>query len=197
MSHVVLLLPWECHSLPVLTLLWSGHCCWALFYLNTALEWTRKHIAEISSTVCEGKHLLPNLLHILNYTQWIFKHNFGQGHLSSPYVIIMPSCVLVQLCLTLCDSREGWKWNFPGKNAFSRQEYLSGLPFPPPGDHPDPGIEPASPVSTALASRLFTLSHLRNPYIIIKIHRGTCLVVQCLRISLAIQRTLVWSLVGN
>ena len=28
---------------------------------------------------------------------------------------------------------------------FSRQEYWSGLPFPPPGDLPDPGIEPGSP----------------------------------------------------
>ena len=28
---------------------------------------------------------------------------------------------------------------------FSRQEYLSGLPFPSPGDLPDPGIEPGSP----------------------------------------------------
>ena len=30
---------------------------------------------------------------------------------------------------------------------FSRQEYLTGLPFPPPGDLPDPGIEPASLLS--------------------------------------------------
>ena len=29
--------------------------------------------------------------------------------------------------------------------GFSRQEYWSGLPFPPPGDLPDPGIEPSSP----------------------------------------------------
>ena len=29
--------------------------------------------------------------------------------------------------------------------GFSRQEYWSGLPFPSPGDLPDPGIEPASP----------------------------------------------------
>ena len=29
---------------------------------------------------------------------------------------------------------------------FSRQEYCSGLPFPPPGDLPNPGIEPESPV---------------------------------------------------
>ena len=28
---------------------------------------------------------------------------------------------------------------------FSRQEYWSGLPFPPPGDLPDPGIKPGSP----------------------------------------------------
>ena len=27
----------------------------------------------------------------------------------------------------------------------SRQEYLSGLPFPPPGNLPDPGIKPRSP----------------------------------------------------
>ena len=31
----------------------------------------------------------------------------------------------------------------------SRQEYWSGLPFPSPGDHPDPGIEPGSPALQA------------------------------------------------
>ena len=31
-----------------------------------------------------------------------------------------------------------------------RQEYWSGLPFPLPGDLPDPGLEPASPASPAL-----------------------------------------------
>ena len=36
---------------------------------------------------------------------------------------------------------------------FPRQEYWSGLPFPPPGDLPDSGTEPASP---ALAGRFFT-----------------------------------------
>ena len=33
---------------------------------------------------------------------------------------------------------------------FSRKEYWSGLPFPTPEDLPDPGIEPASPMSPAL-----------------------------------------------
>ena len=32
----------------------------------------------------------------------------------------------------------------PLSMGFSRQEYWSGLPFPPPGDLPDPGMEPES-----------------------------------------------------
>ena len=33
--------------------------------------------------------------------------------------------------------------------GFPRQEFWRGLPFPSPGDLPDPGIEPASPALTA------------------------------------------------
>ena len=42
--------------------------------------------------------------------------------------------------------------------GFSRQENWSGLPWPPPGDLPDPGIEPVSLTSPALAGGLFTTS---------------------------------------
>ena len=35
----------------------------------------------------------------------------------------------------------------PLSMGFPRQEYSSGLPFPPPGDLPDPGIESGSPAS--------------------------------------------------
>jgi len=41
--------------------------------------------------------------------------------------------------------------------GFSRQEYWSGLPFPPPGDLPDPGTRPASLMSPAPADRFFTI----------------------------------------
>ena len=44
----------------------------------------------------------------------------------------------------------------PLSMGFSRQEYWCGLPFPPPGDLPDPGIEPASLVSPALVGGFFT-----------------------------------------
>ena len=44
----------------------------------------------------------------------------------------------------------GFEWvsvarQAPLSTGFSRQEYWSGLPFPSPGDLPDPGIEPGSP----------------------------------------------------
>ena len=37
----------------------------------------------------------------------------------------------------------------PQSVKFSRQEYWNGLPFPSPGDLPDPGIEPRSPTLQA------------------------------------------------
>ena len=45
-------------------------------------------------------------------------------------------------------------YKVPPSVEFSRQEYWSGLPFPSPGDLPNPGIEPGSPVLQADA---FTL----------------------------------------
>ena len=44
----------------------------------------------------------------------------------------------------------------PLSMGFSRQEYCSGLPCPPPGDLPNPGIEPASFMFPVLADGFFT-----------------------------------------
>ena len=46
----------------------------------------------------------------------------------------------------------------PPSMGFSRQEYWSGFSGPPPGDLPDPGIELASLMSSALAGKFFTTS---------------------------------------
>ena len=60
---------------------------------------------------------------------------------------------VAQSCPTLCDPRD---CSLPRSSSmgFSRQEYWGGLPFPPPGDLPNPGIEPRSPAlqSDALPS---------------------------------------------
>ena len=56
--------------------------------------------------------------------------------------------VKVKSCPTLCDP-----WTLahqaPLSMGFSGQKYWSGLPFPSPGDLPDPGIEPRSPTLQA------------------------------------------------
>ena len=51
----------------------------------------------------------------------------------------------------------------PLSMGFSRQEFWSGLPFPSPGDLPDPGIKPTSLASSALVGRFFTTVPLGKP----------------------------------
>ena len=60
--------------------------------------------------------------------------------------------LVAQLCLTLCSPMD---YGLPGSSSmgFPRQEYWSGLPFPAPGDLPNPGTKPVSP---ALIGRFFT-----------------------------------------
>ena len=69
--------------------------------------------------------------------------------------------LVVQSCMTLCDPMD---FSPPGSSVhgISRQEYWSGLPFPSPGDLPDPGIEPVSP---ALAGGFFTTEPPGKPLV--------------------------------
>ena len=60
--------------------------------------------------------------------------------------------LFVTLCTVCCQA--------PLSMGFSRQEYWSRWPFPPPGDLPDPGIEPVSP---ALQVDYLPQSHLGSP----------------------------------
>ena len=72
--------------------------------------------------------------------------------------------------------------------GFSRQEYWSGLPFPLPGELPEPEIKPLSP---ALQVILYPLSHWGNPYIFIN---WASLVAQMIKNLLAMQETQIPSL---
>ena len=66
---------------------------------------------------------------------------------------------LAQSCPTLCDPMVALQ--APLSLEFSRQESWRGLPFPPPGDLPDPRIKPVTPV---LASRFFTTGTTWNAW---------------------------------
>ena len=67
------------------------------------------------------------------------------------------ACMWLQLCLTLCDPMD---YSPPGSSVmgFSRQQYWSGLPCPPPGDLPDPGIKSVSLNVTCIGGGFFTAS---------------------------------------
>ena len=65
------------------------------------------------------------------------------SHFSCVWLFVIPWTVACQAPMSI---------------GFSRQEYWSGLPCPPPGDLPNRGFEPVSLLSPALAGRLFTTS---------------------------------------
>ena len=67
---------------------------------------------------------------------------------------------LHQSCSTLCDPMNCVAHQAPLSMGFSRQEYWSGLPCPPPGDILDPGIEPMSSTAPALAGGFLLPAHL-------------------------------------
>ena len=77
------------------------------------------------------------------------------------YVIaccVLPACKGVAV---LSDSSSPpWTVSYlaPLSMGFSRKEYWSGLPSPPPGNLPDPGIKPKFLISPALADGFFTTS---------------------------------------
>ena len=75
------------------------------------------------------------------------------------------TCVSVRSIMSDCDPMD---CSPPGSilsMEFSRQEYWNGLPFPPPGDLPNPGIKPVSLESPALAGRFFTTVLPGKPYL--------------------------------
>ena len=70
---------------------------------------------------------------------------------------------LLQLSLTLCDPMDCIAHQVLLPMGFSRQEHWNGLPCSPPGDLPNPGIEPSSLASPVLAGGFFTIEPPRKP----------------------------------
>ena len=104
-----------------------------------AQEPCRNPLALIPSIPrCSSIHLDPVLLLPLS----------SQAHSILQRQLLPPCVWCVQLCPTLCDPMG---CSPPGSSVHGifRQEYCSGLPFPSPGNLPNPGIEPRSPVLQA------------------------------------------------
>ena len=72
--------------------------------------------------------------------------------------------LVAQSCLSLCHFMDYIAHQAPRSMGFCRQEYWSGLPFPPLGDLPNPGIEPASLMSPSWQAGSFPLAPPGKPW---------------------------------
>ena len=80
----------------------------------------------------------------------------------SPTYVVMHAYMIVASVVSISFFATLWTVTHqaPLPMAFSRQQYWSGLPYPPPGHLPEPRIKPASPAKPA--SRFFTAKPLRK-----------------------------------
>ena len=86
----------------------------------------------------------------------LLKEKFSSRNLNSSYVTqCMCVCSVSKSCSTVGPPCTVACQALPYMGFF-RQEYRNELPFPPPGDLPNSGIEPTSPVFPALAGRYLT-----------------------------------------
>ena len=94
---------------------------------------------DFSSAAMDARGLENQTFQVLREITF---HQESRAPLMSRHVLV------AQSRLTLCDP-----WTVahqaPLTMKFSRQEYWSGLPFPSPGDLPNPGIKPRSPALQA------------------------------------------------
>ena len=121
--------------------------------------------AESSPLLCmlHGIAVLRCMYYFLPADGWC-DNQFGQTQVQ---------ILLWRYVLDVCTLSSVWLFATPWTVAnqvplpmgFSRPEYWSGLPFPPPRDRPKSGIKPSSPVSPALASRFFTTAPPGNPLV--------------------------------
>ena len=103
---------------------------------------------------------------------YCYMDKFWQGGLEGILVSVLCSSGSLRVCLReirlqdacvlshsfLSDSCDPTDCSPPGSSVHGifQTRILSGLPFPSPGDLPDPGITPVSPASPLLAGRFFT-----------------------------------------
>lgn len=78
----------------------------------------------------------------------IFTLNLIQGSSNQDRVVLVLIWAQLLSCVRLCQT--------PQCIRFPRQESWSGMPFPPPGYHPNPGIKPTSPESPTQVGGFFT-----------------------------------------
>ena len=127
---------------------WTRVSCIAgAFFTNWAIREALR-VAKTFLKKKKNKVLGPSLLYIKSYYKSMVSNTVWYR-----YMCMLSHFTHVQFFVTPCTVA----YEAPLFMGFCRQEYRSGLPFSSPGDLPNPGIEPASLVSPALAGRFFAI----------------------------------------
>ena len=99
----------------------------------------------------------------------LFIHKTSNFHKGLDFLSFPSSWVCVCVCVCALSHAQLFAtlWTVahqaPLSIGFTRQEYWSGLPSPPAEDLPNPGIEPASPLASALQADSLPLSYWGSP----------------------------------
>ena len=106
-------------------------------------DWTQASSSRIKSP----NHWTARAFSIKHFSNlpWILENN------KKTFLTLILTFVSVRAQLCLFATPRTVDCQAPLSLGFSRQEYWSGLPHPPPGGFPDPGMEPGFPVAPALA----------------------------------------------
>ena len=99
-----------------------------------------------SEYCCLRKNMLPRTVIMYREIFCLFSKQNGPFSWTSEVNGTSSLLCCAVWCLTLCDPTDCSQPSASVPWGFSRQEYWSGLPCPPPGDLPNPGIEPRSPI---------------------------------------------------
>ena len=134
----------------------DGGAWWEAVY---GVAQSRTRLKRLSSSSSKHKYIslhisLSIYLYICTYI-YIYLYPYISVYLYSyMYLHIYPywyqcCCWVAKLCLTLLRPHRLSPPGYTLSMGFSRQEYRSGLPCPPPGDLPNAGLKPTSPAAPA------------------------------------------------
>ena len=87
--------------------------------------------------------------------------------------------LVTELCPTL-ETPQTVALQVPLSMGFPRQEYWSELPFPSPGDLPDPGIKPATSCVSCVAGKFFTTEPPGKPQLLMSSPLFVCIGIVCI-----------------
>ena len=134
------------------------------------IMWGRQgndHYTPVVLDAIEGREKLADLCSDTHDREGLISSSLTQSqlHYVTFFNTIQLVCAHVRLfsCVQLFVTPRTVAHQAPLPMGFSRQEYWSGLPFSPSGNLSDPGFEPKSPTSPALAGGIFTTEPPGSP----------------------------------